>query len=252
MKDRRQVGGRYLARARGAFGFARLAIASSTRNSADIGRAARRGPNVTQYGQDLTDNPGVNAELNVAYEGKTKEKLKIQNDDMTDAAFYQFLLKAYQNLASVTKEGAGIYVFHANRPAEVLMATMRSRRVSRAFQTCPMPPSPIRERISYGPSFAPGFNSMGQDAMIDSFYPKKATACRVLNWPSRETRITNRACGSRSMSLRVSRRPGSLRQALNTTYGDLSIFQRRTPRRRLPMRGAAAHHFEGPLLPGAL
>jgi len=56
----------------------------------------------------------IDAPYNVNYEGATKEKLKIQNDHMADGAFYQFLLKAYQNLASVTKEGAGIYVFHAD------------------------------------------------------------------------------------------------------------------------------------------
>ena len=33
----------------------------------------------------------------------------------------------------------------------VLMATNRFRRVSRAFQTSPIPPSPRGERISYGP-----------------------------------------------------------------------------------------------------
>ncbi len=56
----------------------------------------------------------IDPPYNVNYEGATKEKLKIQNDQMADAAFYQFLLKAYQNLAGVTKEGAGIYVFHAD------------------------------------------------------------------------------------------------------------------------------------------
>jgi len=56
----------------------------------------------------------IDAPYNVNYEGATKEKLKIQNDHMADGAFYQFLLKAYQNLAAVTKEGAGIYVFHAD------------------------------------------------------------------------------------------------------------------------------------------
>ena len=56
----------------------------------------------------------IDAPYNVNYEGGTKEKLKIQNDHMADGAFYQFLLKAYQNLAAVTKEGAGIYVFHAD------------------------------------------------------------------------------------------------------------------------------------------
>jgi DNA modification methylase len=56
----------------------------------------------------------IDPPYNVNYEGATKEKLKIQNDQMADAAFYQFLLEAYQNLVGVTKEGAGIYVFHAD------------------------------------------------------------------------------------------------------------------------------------------
>ena len=40
-------------------------------------------------------------------------------------------------------------------PFSCLMATMRSRRVSRAFQTSPMPPAPSADRISYGPRRAP-------------------------------------------------------------------------------------------------
>jgi hypothetical protein len=35
------------------------------------------------------------------------------------------------------------------------LATVRSSRVSRAFHTSPMPPSPMAETIWYGPSFAP-------------------------------------------------------------------------------------------------
>src|SRR5579872_3983734 len=36
-----------------------------------------------------------------------------------------------------------------------LMATVRSRRVSRALYTSPMPPAPMGDWISYGPSFVP-------------------------------------------------------------------------------------------------
>jgi DNA modification methylase len=56
----------------------------------------------------------IDPPYNVDYEGATKAKLKIKGDNMADAAFFTFLLAAYQNLASVTKEGAGIYVFHAD------------------------------------------------------------------------------------------------------------------------------------------
>jgi DNA modification methylase len=56
----------------------------------------------------------IDPPYNVNYEGKTKEALRIQNDQMAGAMFYNFLRQAHQNLASVTKEGAGIYVFHAD------------------------------------------------------------------------------------------------------------------------------------------
>jgi DNA modification methylase len=56
----------------------------------------------------------IDPPYNVDYEGATREKLRIQNDRMADNLFFAFLLNAYQNLAAVTKEGAGIYVFHAD------------------------------------------------------------------------------------------------------------------------------------------
>jgi len=60
--QRRQVGARFVARARGAFGFARLSPKNSARNSASLGQATGRRANVAQHGQDLTENGGVNAE----------------------------------------------------------------------------------------------------------------------------------------------------------------------------------------------
>ena len=60
MKDRRQVGARYVARARGAFGFA---DAKATRNGASLGRAARREANVAQDGRTLPENSMVHARL---------------------------------------------------------------------------------------------------------------------------------------------------------------------------------------------
>ena len=57
----------------------------------------------------LTDPP-----YNVYYVGKTSEALKIKNDNMSDNQFYEFLKKVFENMYSVTKEGASIYVFHAD------------------------------------------------------------------------------------------------------------------------------------------
>jgi len=57
----------------------------------------------------LTDPP-----YNVAYEGKTKDKLKIQNDKQSKSDFYQFLYDFYTSLGSFTKAGGAWYVWHAD------------------------------------------------------------------------------------------------------------------------------------------
>jgi DNA modification methylase len=57
----------------------------------------------------VTDPP-----YNVAYQGKTKDALTIQNDSMSGESFYQFLLAVYTNLFAIAGDGAGIYVFHAD------------------------------------------------------------------------------------------------------------------------------------------
>ena len=54
----------------------------------------------------ITDPP-----YNVNYEGSAG---KIQNDNMADDAFYQFLLAAFQNTEAVMADDASIYVFHAD------------------------------------------------------------------------------------------------------------------------------------------
>lgn len=51
----------------------------------------------------VTDPP-----YNVAYEGKTKDKLKIDNDNMSNDDFYQFLYDFYTALGSYTKMGGGM------------------------------------------------------------------------------------------------------------------------------------------------
>jgi DNA modification methylase len=57
----------------------------------------------------VTDPP-----YNVAYEGKTKDALTIQNDSMGDGDFYQFLYDFYTALAAYTKAGGAWYVWHAD------------------------------------------------------------------------------------------------------------------------------------------
>ena len=57
----------------------------------------------------LTDPP-----YNVAYEGKTKEKLTIKNDSKDDASFRAFLVDAFMAAAAGMKEGAAFYIWHAD------------------------------------------------------------------------------------------------------------------------------------------
>ncbi len=57
----------------------------------------------------LTDPP-----YNVAYEGGTKEKLTIKNDNMGDEQFRQFLRDCYVAADVVMKPGAVFYIWHAD------------------------------------------------------------------------------------------------------------------------------------------
>ena len=57
----------------------------------------------------LTDPP-----YNVAYEGKTKDSLTIQNDSMGNDEFRQFLRDAYVTADVVMKAGAVFYIWHAD------------------------------------------------------------------------------------------------------------------------------------------
>ena len=57
----------------------------------------------------LTDPP-----YNVAYEGKSKKRLTIQNDKQDDQSFRQFLIDAFSCAFEVLKDGAGYYVWHSD------------------------------------------------------------------------------------------------------------------------------------------
>lgn len=75
----------------------------------------------TQVGEVARLMDGAKADLavtdppyNVQYEGKTADRLTIQNDNMENADFFEFLLSAHKNIYSNLKDGASIYVFHSD------------------------------------------------------------------------------------------------------------------------------------------
>lgn len=57
----------------------------------------------------LTDPP-----YNVSYVGRTREMLKITNDDMPDNEFIEFLRNAFTTAAMNMKSGASFYIWHAD------------------------------------------------------------------------------------------------------------------------------------------
>ena len=57
----------------------------------------------------VTDPP-----YNINYEGKTKEKLKIKNDNLTKENFYNFLSKVFENVKNYIKAGGVFYVWFAS------------------------------------------------------------------------------------------------------------------------------------------
>lgn len=69
----------------------------------------------------LTDPP-----YNSDYSGKTKEALKIQNDNMSDTRFYNFLYDMFCNLYDVTKAGGAVYIFHAHMESVNFMTAFRA------------------------------------------------------------------------------------------------------------------------------
>lgn len=57
----------------------------------------------------VTDPP-----YNVAYEGGTKNKLKIKNDNQSSSDFYMFLFQFFNSLINHVKPGGAWYVWHAD------------------------------------------------------------------------------------------------------------------------------------------
>ena len=63
----------------------------------------------------LTDPP-----YNVDYEGKTKERKKIDNDNLSEDEYKEFLIKSLSNAEKYMKLGASFYIWHADKKAYYL------------------------------------------------------------------------------------------------------------------------------------
>lgn len=82
-----------------------LQNAVKSTNSEDVARLMGG----VQADMVVTDPP-----YNVNYEGKTKEKLKIENDTMDKNSFRQFLIDAFTSMKENMKDGACFYIWYAS------------------------------------------------------------------------------------------------------------------------------------------
>jgi len=65
-------------------------------------------------GAEKVDLLWTDPPYNVDYQGKTKSKLKIQNDKMKAAAFREFLVEAFSSASTAMRPGACFYIAHAD------------------------------------------------------------------------------------------------------------------------------------------
>ena len=66
------------------------------------------------FGEQSFDLYVTDPPYNVNYEGKTKDKLKIQNDKKDDGEFRAFLADAFRTADTFMKSGASYYIMHAD------------------------------------------------------------------------------------------------------------------------------------------
>ena len=72
----------------------------------------------------ITDPP-----YNVDYSGHRKEREKIQNDNKSDAAFFNFLSAAFENFNHYLDAGRSFYIFHADMEREAFLNALKSNEM---------------------------------------------------------------------------------------------------------------------------
>lgn len=89
------------------------------------GDATKEDDYKTLMGGILADMCITDPPYNVAYTGKTKDALTIQNDEMDDGSFYDFLYAFYKNIPLATKKGGAVYTWHADLEGDNFRRAMK-------------------------------------------------------------------------------------------------------------------------------
>jgi DNA modification methylase len=130
----------------------------------------------------VTDPP-----YNVAYEGKTKDALTIQNDSMSDDSFYQFLYDFYTALGTYTKSGGAWYVWHADSEGANFRSAMKNSGIMVKQCLIWVKNSMVMGRQDYQWRHEPCLYGWKEGAAHGWYSDRKQTTILEFDRPSRNT-----------------------------------------------------------------
>jgi DNA modification methylase len=128
----------------------------------------------------VTDPP-----YNVAYTGKTKDALTIQNDSMNDGDFYQFLYDFYTALGAYTKAGGSWYVWHADSEGANFRKAMADAGIMVKQCLIWVKQSMVMGRQDYQWKHEPCLYGWKEGAAHNWYSDRKQTTVLEFNRPSR-------------------------------------------------------------------
>jgi site-specific DNA-methyltransferase (adenine-specific) len=128
----------------------------------------------------VTDPP-----YNVAYQGKTKDALTIENDNMGDKDFYQFLYDFYTALGSYSKAGGAWYVWHADSEGANFRQAMKDAGIMVKQCLIWVKNSMVMGRQDYQWKHEPCLYGWKEGAAHQWYSDRKQTTVLDFNRPSR-------------------------------------------------------------------
>jgi site-specific DNA-methyltransferase (adenine-specific) len=128
----------------------------------------------------ITDPP-----YNVAYEGKTKDALTIENDNMGDKEFYQFLYDFYTACGAYSKPGGAWYVWHADSEGANFRQAMKDAGIMVKQCLIWVKNSMVMGRQDYQWKHEPCLYGWKEGASHNWYADRKQTTILEFNRPSR-------------------------------------------------------------------
>jgi site-specific DNA-methyltransferase (adenine-specific) len=137
------------------------------------------------FNSELADLVVTDPPYNVAYTGKTKDALTIQNDSMNDGDFYQFLYDFYTALGAYTKAGGVWYVWHADFESPNFAGAFVNSGLKLTQILIWLKPSIVMGRKDYQYKHEPCLYGWKEGAAHKWYSDRKQTTVLEFNRPSR-------------------------------------------------------------------